>query len=82
MLRKALLRTAVATSLAAARRRLCRPTTAGRTRAATTKNGGTTADQVSWTNMSGSAVNIYALVWHYASTLVERQTHDTNRRYR
>ncbi len=30
--------------------------------------GGTTADQASWTNTGTSAVNVYVLVWRYAST--------------
>lgn len=35
---------------------------------ASSENGGTTADQASWTNTSSSAVDVYVLVWRYAST--------------
>ena len=38
------------------------------TEVASSENGGTTADQASWTNTSGSAVNVTVLVWRYAST--------------
>jgi hypothetical protein len=38
------------------------------TEVASSENGGTTADQASWTNTSGSAVNVAVLVWRYAST--------------
>jgi serine protease len=38
------------------------------TEVASSENGGTTADQASWTNTSSSAVNVYVLVWRYAST--------------
>jgi hypothetical protein len=35
---------------------------------ASSENGGTTADQASWTNTGASAVNVYVLVWRYSST--------------
>ena len=35
---------------------------------ATSLNAGTTADQASWTNTGGSAVNVYIRVYRYAST--------------
>ncbi|HEX6098233.1 MAG TPA: PPC domain-containing protein, partial [Thermoanaerobaculia bacterium] len=38
------------------------------TEVASSENGGTTADQASWTNTSSSAVNVTVLVWRYAST--------------
>lgn len=38
------------------------------TEVASSENGGTTADQASWTNTGASAVNVYILVWRYAST--------------
>jgi hypothetical protein len=38
------------------------------TELASSENGGTTADQASWTNTGSSAVNLYVLVWRYAST--------------
>lgn len=38
------------------------------TEVASSENGGTTADQASWTNTSSSAVNVYVLVWRYSST--------------
>jgi hypothetical protein len=31
-------------------------------------NGGTTADQTSWTNMGGSAANVYIRAYPYSST--------------
>jgi hypothetical protein len=37
-------------------------------RVAYSTNGGTTADQTSWTNMGGSAVNVYIRVYRYSST--------------
>ncbi|HEY0142348.1 MAG TPA: hypothetical protein VGF48_15725 [Thermoanaerobaculia bacterium] len=38
------------------------------TEVASSENGGTTADQASWTNTGSSAVNVSVLVWRYAST--------------
>ncbi|HEY0142347.1 MAG TPA: hypothetical protein VGF48_15720 [Thermoanaerobaculia bacterium] len=38
------------------------------TEVASSENGGTTADQASWTNTSSSAVDVTVLVWRYAST--------------
>jgi hypothetical protein len=35
---------------------------------ASSTNGGTTADQTSWTNTGASAVNVDILVWRYSST--------------
>jgi lysyl endopeptidase len=35
---------------------------------ATSLNGGTTADQVSWTNTGGSAINVFVRVYRYSST--------------
>ena len=35
---------------------------------ASSLNGGTTADQASWTNTGGSAINVYVRVYRYAST--------------
>lgn len=35
---------------------------------ATSLNGGTTADQASWTNTGGSAISVYVRVYRYAST--------------
>lgn len=38
------------------------------TELASSENGGTTADQASWANTGSSAVDLYVLVWRYAST--------------
>jgi hypothetical protein len=35
---------------------------------ASSLNAGTTADQASWTNTSGSAINVFVQVYRYAST--------------
>jgi hypothetical protein len=35
---------------------------------ASSENGGSTADQSSWTNTGSTAVNVYVLVWRYSST--------------
>lgn len=35
---------------------------------ASSLNGGTTADQASWTNTGGSAINVYVRVYRYSST--------------
>ena len=38
------------------------------TEVASSLNGGTTADQASWTNTGASAINVYVRVYRYSST--------------